>query len=174
MSLKNKYLSIYSVLLAFSLILGYIDNLFPIFFMGIRVKLGLSNIVSFVGMIFFNMWIIFFISILRVTILSLLNGSIYYYIISVFSCIFSHICMIFLINLLKIKKNKNNYFIYFTNIMASMMHNTTQIIVLYFLIGTVQILYLVITFLFISILTGIFTSSIDILLIKSKFFNTIT
>lgn len=141
------------LMLALSLILGYIDSLIPINILGVNLKIGLANIIS-LFMIFrqneVNLNIkfshILLIVIMRVCILSVIRGNMVSFILSLSGAIVSHIVMYLLpISIIP------------TSILAAISHNFTQILVLIAMNKNTKLTVLFLPFLVISIITGTFT-----------------
>ena len=141
------------LMLALSLILGYIDSLIPINIFGVNLKIGLANIIS-LFMIFrqneVNLNIkfshILLIVIMRVCILSVIRGNMVSFILSLSGAIVSHIVMYLLpISIIP------------TSILAAISHNFTQILVLIAMNKNTKLTVLFLPFLIISIITGTFT-----------------
>ena len=141
------------LMLALSLILGYIDSLIPINIFGVNLKIGLANIIS-LFMIFRQKDIglnikfshILLIVIMRVCILSVIRGNMVSFILSLSGAIVSHIVMYLLpISIIP------------TSILAAISHNFTQILVLIAMNKNIKLTVLFLPFLIISIITGTFT-----------------
>ncbi len=141
------------LMLALSLILGYIDSLIPINILGVNLKIGLANIIS-LFMIFRQNDIglnikfshILLIVIMRVCILSVIRGNMVSFILSLSGAIVSHIVMYLLpISIIP------------TSILAAISHNFTQILVLIAMNKNTKLTVLFLPFLIISIVTGTFT-----------------
>lgn len=157
MSIKNnkktKYISFMGLMLALSLILGYIDLLIPINVLGVNLKIGLANIIS-LFMFFRQKDIdlnikfshILLIVIMRVCILSVISGNMVSFILSLSGGVVSHIAMYLLpISIIP------------TSILAAISHNFTQILVLIAMNKNTKLTVLFLPFLIISIVTGTFT-----------------
>lgn len=169
MSIKNNkkttYISFLSLMLALSLILGYMDSLIPINILGINLKIGLANTIS-LYMLFRQGDIkidikfshILLVVVMRVCILSIIRGNFISFVLSLSAAIVSHIVMkVFLISIIP------------TSILASIAHNFTQILVLMIINHNLRLSVLFLPFLIISIITGTFTGILAFVAPKIKF-----
>lgn len=135
------------VLLAVSLILGYIEFMFPINIGQIGIKIGLSNIVSIIGLKTVGVKKTVLINVLRLIILGMLFGNLVRFIISVSGFVVSFAVMSVSFDLLKLSIN-------ISSILGGIFHNLGQFIALLFIMKNINVLLLVPIYIVIGVLSG--------------------
>ena len=146
---KNQAFSISVIVLSLMLIFSYIEGIFPINIGGIGIKIGLSNILTIIGIKILNVKTTLLINIMRLVILGILFGNAIRFAISVIGFSLSFIVMVFII--------KRLYFtIITTSIFGAIFHNIGQVIA----VAIISKTYLVFSLLPVYIIVGFFTGFI--------------
>ena len=137
-----------SMLLAISLILSYVESLFSFIFLSMGMKIGLTNIITLIGLKTCGKIKTFIIVLLRVFIVSLLFGNSMKFMLSISGFLFSFIIMIICIDTLKFST-------YFTSMIGGVFHNIGQIIALNFFVKTPYIFSILPLYIFTGLLAGL-------------------
>ena len=119
--LKNTTFSLSILYLSLSLIFGYIETIFPLNLGVIGVRIGLSNIITILGLKTIGKSKTFLICLLRLVILGILFNNIIRFIISASGLVLSYIIMVLCFDIL-------NFGIVSTSIFGAVFHNIGQII----------------------------------------------
>ena len=156
---KNQILSYSIISLALMLILSYIEALFPLSIGGVGIKLGLSNILTIIGILVLGAKMTFIINILRLLIMGVFFGNIVRFQISLSGFFLSFIVMLFLIKFL-------GFSIIATSIFGAVFHNIGQLIVVSIIIKNIDILNLTPIYIIMGIVTGFIIGVITDILYK--------
>lgn len=152
---KNTIKLTYSVLLlAVSLILGYIEAIFPINIGQFGVKIGLGNIVSILGLKTIGCKRTVIINALRLIILGILFGNLVRFILSVSGFVVSFIVMYILLE-------KINFGIIPSSIIAGIFHNLGQFIALIFIMKNINVIVLIPLYVITGLVSGFFVGVIS-------------
>lgn len=147
--MQTKSITKCGIFLSLSLILSYVETIIPFNFGIPYAKLGLANIVTLICLYKISKAETFTIQLLRVIIMSIINGNIFSLQFSFFGFIFSFCMMLILIKFSKLD-------IIFISIFSAIVHNLSQVIVAIFVLGSINI----ISILPLSLVTGIITGLI--------------
>ncbi len=142
--MKNtRYLVVSGVLLTCSIILGYVESLFPQFIPIPGAKIGLSNIITLLSFNLLSPLAAFFILISRIIITGMLFGTPISIIYSLSGGILSYIVMFVLIKLNK----KDKHSLIFISILGAISHNSGQLIAAAFMMKAPNIIIYYLPFL---------------------------
>lgn len=143
----KKRIAYLGLMLAFALILSYVESLIP-FFSGIPgVKLGLANLVTLLCLYFFPVKYAFLIATARVLTAGFLFGSMFSILYSLAGAYFSFFVMLFAKKVLK-------FGILGVSILGGIFHNVGQLLVAVLIVENYRIAYLLPYLLLSGILTG--------------------
>lgn len=156
---KNQILSYSIISLALMLILSYIEALFPISIGGVGIKVGLSNILTIIGILILGAKMTFIINILRLLIMGVFFGNIIRFQISLFGFLLSFLVMLFLLKTLK-------FSIITTSIFGAVFHNIGQLLAVAIIIKNNDLLNLTPIYIMLGIITGSIIGVITDLLYK--------
>lgn len=151
-------LSITSLLLAFSIILGYIEYLVPLNYSLPGIKLGLANSAIIFALFAVGFKHSFFINVLRVFIVSMLFNNILTLTFSLSGAIISLLVMQVL------KHYKFN--IISISIAGGVMHNLTQLFVFYIVSGVFELYYYLPVLMFSGVFAGLLIGLISKRILK--------
>lgn len=154
-----KILSYSCILLSVSLILSYIEVLFPFYIGEIGIKVGLCNIVSILGIKTIGYLRTLLINILRLIICGFLFANVVRFSISVGGFLLSYAVMCVLFEYV-------HFSIITTSIFGGVFHNIGQFITLIIIMGNASILYLLPAYLIVGIVTGLLVGIIAKIIIK--------
>lgn len=157
---QTQYIAYTIVFLSLTLILGYVESLFPITIGDVGIKIGLSNIVTILGLKIIGTKRTILINILRLIILGILFGNMVRFTISVAGFIVSFIVMYLLLIHLKIG-------VIISSIFGGIFHNIGQFIAIILIMKNYYVLYLLPIYVLLGILSGLFVGIISNILIKS-------
>ncbi|MBR3288484.1 MAG: Gx transporter family protein [Lachnospiraceae bacterium] len=129
------------------LIFSYIEAVLPINLGSIGVKIGLSNIMTIIGIKILGIRTTLLINILRLIIIGILFGNVVRFAISVAGFCLSFIVMAFLIKRL-------NFSIITTSIFGGISHNIGQLIAVAIITKGVMVFVLVPIYIIVGLLTG--------------------
>lgn len=135
------------VLLAFSLILSYVESLIPLNFGIPGVKLGLSNLTILLCLYIFTPSDAILLSILKATLASLMFGNMTMLIYSLTGAIFSIMIMMLL-------KWLGMFHIPVISAVGAVFHNVGQLLVAYFIINSRGLIYYGVLLIMIGLLVG--------------------
>lgn len=144
---KSYTLSISIIFLTLMLIFSYIEAFFPLNVGGIGIKIGLSNILTIIGIKILNTKLTLIINMLRLIILGVLFGNVARFIISLLGFFLSFIVMVILLNRL-------NFSIIVSSIFGAIFHNIGQIIAVFILTKNSSIFSLVPIYILVGFATG--------------------
>lgn len=144
---KSYTLSISIIFLTLMLIFSYIEAIFPLNVGGIGIKIGLSNILTIIGIMILNTKRTLIINMLRLIILGVLFGNVARFIISLLGFFLSFIVMVILLNRL-------NFSIIVSSIFGAIFHNIGQIIAVFILTKNSNIFSLVPIYILVGFATG--------------------
>lgn len=136
-----------TILLSISLILSYIENLFPFSVGGLGVRIGLANLVTIIALKTLSIRASFIINVLRIGIIGILFANSVRIMLSISGFILS-----FLLMLIMLKKLQ--FSIVTTSIFGGVAHNIAQILCLSILLKNVNIFVLMPFYIIIGIITG--------------------
>lgn len=145
-----KRITILALLLAVSVVLGYVESLIPYDFGVPGIKLGLANVVSLLIIYTYKSRDAFLVGILRVLIIGFLFGNLSMIIYSLSGLIFSIIMMIFF-------KKVRIFGIIGVSVIGAVFHNIGQLIVAYFVVRSVGVLAYIPVLLIAAVIAGVFT-----------------
>lgn len=137
----------FGVLLSLSLILGYVESLFPFGFGIPGVKLGLANLVTMAALFCLGAGQAILLSVLRVILSGILFGNVFAIVYSLSGAAFSLIIMILL------KKTKK-FSVLGVSIAGGVAHNIGQIILASFLMENKAFFYYIPVLLVVGTVTG--------------------
>lgn len=157
---RTQYIAYTIVFLSLTLILGYVETLFPITIGDVGIKIGLSNIVTIIGLKTIGTKRTILINILRLIILGILFGNMVRFTISVVGFIVSFIVMYLLLIHLKIG-------VIISSIFGGIFHNIGQFIAIIFIMKNYYVLYLLPIYVLFGILSGLLVGIVSNTLIKS-------
>lgn len=159
---KSKYtvFSLSAIFLSASLILGYIEALFPFNFGILGIKIGLSNIITILGLLFLGTKRTFVINLLRLVILGILFSNLIRFFISVAGFLLSFLIMVVAIKALK-------FDIIISSIFGGVSHNIGQIIAVSFISKNIEIYKLLYVYIILGIVSGLIVGIISSLIYKS-------
>ena len=157
--LKSRILPYSVVFLSISLILSYLEILFPLNIGNLGIKIGLANIVTILSIQILNIKWTFFINILRILIIGILFGNLIRFSLSLAGFLLSFVVMIFTLRTL-------NFSIVSTSIFGGVFHNIGQIIALSFIMKNKNILSLIPIYILIGVLTGFVIGILTYILYK--------
>lgn len=145
--MKNKtaYLGL---LLAFALILSYVEALIPLYVGIPGVKLGLANLAVLLCLYLFGYREAFFLTIVKAIVCGFLFGNLYMIIYSLSGAVLSCVVMSFMIQ-------SDKFHIPVVSAIGGTFHNIGQLIVAYFTVKTYGILYYMPILLISGLVTGI-------------------
>lgn len=128
--MKLKKITALSGLLALSSILGYIENMLPLFSNLPGIKIGLANVIVLFVLYEYGVKEAFLVSLLRVFLVSLFYHGIFsiYFFISMVGAILSIASMSFL-------KCVTKWKLVYVSIVGSIFHVTGQVLVVYYFVG---------------------------------------
>lgn len=149
--MRTKKLLYVSLLIAFSLILSYIETFIPAIPIP-GAKLGLSSIATLLSLYLFDFKTSFAVVALRIILSAFMFSNFTALIYSLSGGIISLIAMYFAIKLAKDKLS-----IIGVSIIGAVFHNMAQLAAAIFVLGTVSIVTLTPWLLLVAIITGIFT-----------------
>ena len=160
----SKNIAFLSMLLAISLILSYVESLFSYIFLSVGIKIGLTNIITLIGLKTCGKIKTFIIVFLRVFIISLLFGNFMKFMLSLSGFLMSFIIMSICIDVFK-------FSIYFTSMVGGIFHNVGQIVALTFFIKTHYIFSILPMYIFLGLLAGLVVGIVSntVLKILSKY-----
>jgi heptaprenyl diphosphate synthase len=154
---KTKKLMIFSLLLALAVVLyileGFLPNPVPV----PGIKLGLANIIILLSFFLFDFREILFLVMARVLLASLLSGSLLGigFMMSLSGAIVSAVCMY------AVYHSKAGFSLIGVSVLGATVHNITQLLVFYFIVGTIGIFsylpFLVLSGIGVGIMTGYVT-----------------
>lgn len=157
---QTQYIAYTIVFISLSLILGYVESLFPITVGDVGIKIGLSNIVTILALKSIGMKRTILINTLRLIILGVLFGNIARFVISVSGFLVSFLIMY--IFLMHFKAG-----VIISSIFGGIFHNIGQFIAIIFIMKNFYILYLLPIYVLLGILSGLFVGIISNTLMKS-------
>ena len=162
--IKNKTIAYSTCFLSVMLILGYIENIIPVSFIGyFGLKLGLTNIVTLISLKILNVRMTFIINLLRIIILGFLFGIPLRAVMSLSGFIFS-----FVITLICMYGFK--FGMVSTSIFGAVFHYIGQFIVVIYLVGF-NAAYLIPFYIIIGIVSGLIIGIIsDLIYTKLSLF----
>ena len=155
-----KKMSYMIVLLSISLILGYVEAIFPFSVGSIGIKVGLCNIITLLGFNVLNIKSTFCIGLLRVMIIGVIFANIIRFILSLSGFLLSFVIMLILY--------KMKFSIIFTSIFGGIFHNVGQIVALSIISKNILIMRLLPIYVIVGILTGLIIGIITSLILKNK------
>ena len=144
---KIKAFSVSIIVLSLMLILSYVETIFPISIGNIGIRIGLSNILTILGLKILNTRTTLLINILRLVIIGILFGNLARFIISVIGFSFSFIVMVLIIKCL-------NFTIISTSIFGAISHNMGQLLAVSILTKSPMVLSLIPIYIIVGIVTG--------------------
>lgn len=136
-----------TILLSISLILSYIENLFPFSIGGLGIRVGLANLVTIIALKTLDIKISFIINMLRIGIIGILFASVIRVILSISGFLLSFLIMV-------ITLKKLNFSIITTSIFGGVAHNIAQILCIALLLKNVGILILIPFYIIVGIFAG--------------------
>ncbi|MGN1180816.1 MAG: Gx transporter family protein, partial [Suilimivivens sp.] len=145
MRMKTAYLGL---LLAFALILSYIEVLIPFSFGIPGIKLGLANFAVILALYLIGYREAFVLTIAKALLCSLLFGNMSMMLYSLFGAVFSIIIMILMVK-------SNRFHVPVVSAAGGVMHNIGQLVVAYFVVKTYGIFYYVPVLILAGLITGI-------------------
>ena len=163
-----KRISILSILLASSIVIGILESFIPAFFIP-GVKLGLANIVILLGILNFKWYEALLISIFRVFIINLLLGSFLNvtFFMSLSGALFSFMIMELMFKMAFSKLPS----IIFLSVLGSIAHGVGQIIMAMIIINSSMVIYYLPFILLFSIPTGLFVGIVVRTIQKTNILN---
>lgn len=135
------------ILLSLMLIVSYIETIFPLSIGGFGIKIGLSNIMTILGLLILGTSTTLLINVLRLLIMGILFGNLIRFGISVSGFILS-----FIVLLLFLKKFK--FSIITSSIFGAVAHNLGQIAAIVFLTKNSGVMSLIPIYIVFGIFTG--------------------
>lgn len=144
---KNKAVYLSIILLSLMLVFSYIEAIFPINVAGIGIKIGLSNILTILGLKMLGYRRTLLINVLRLLIIGMLFGNLVRFAISVVGFILSFIVMSYLLNIL-------NFSIVTTSIFGGIFHNIGQVLAVSLITKNLMILRLMPIYIIVGFITG--------------------
>lgn len=142
--MKTAYLGL---LLAFALILSYIEVLIPFSFGIPGIKLGLANFAVILALYLIGYREAFALTIAKALLCSLLFGNMSMMLYSLFGAVFSVIIMILMVK-------SNRFHVPVVSAAGGVMHNIGQLVVAYFVVETYGIFYYVPVLILAGLITG--------------------
>lgn len=136
-----------TILLSISLILSYIENLFPFSIGGFGVRIGLANLVTIIALKTLSVKVSFIINVLRIGIIGILFANFIRLMLSISGFLLSFVVMLILLKRL-------NFSIVTTSIFGGVAHNIAQILCLALLLKNVKILVLIPFYIVLGIVSG--------------------
>ena len=154
---KIKVFSLSITVLSIMLILSYIETILPISIGNIGIRIGLSNILTILGLKILNIKTTLLINILRLAIIGILFGNLARFLISVIGFSFSFIVMAFVMKSL-------NFTIITTSIFGAVFHNLGQLSAVSILTKSPLVFSLIPIYIIVGLITGIMIGIITNLL----------
>ena len=145
---KNRVYAIAAMGLSLSLILGYVEALFPLNIGIMGVKLGLSNIVTLILLKILDVKWALIVNILRLVILGILFSNLIRFIISVSGFILSFVLMCIAMKVL-------NFSIIVTSIIGGVFHNVGQLIAVGIVINYMDVMDTLYIFIILGAVSGL-------------------
>lgn len=155
----NKKTAFWGVLLAFSLILGYIESLFSFPFLVPGIKIGLSNLPVLLGLYLFGPGWALILSCVKAVLSALLFGNMNSFLYSFAGALLSALVMILMYKF-------RCFHIPTVSALGGVFHNIGQIITASFLLKTFSLIYYLPVLIISGLITGIMLGIITNLLIK--------
>ena len=135
------------VLLAFALILSYVESLFPFYFGVPGMKLGLANLVIILTLYLYGAKEALLLNVMRVLLAGFLFGNLYVILYSMAGALFSFLFMFILMK-------TDKFSIIGVSIAGGVFHNIGQTLVAMWVIDTLGVLYYVPALLVAGMITG--------------------
>lgn len=157
--IKNRMYAYSIVLLSISILLGYIEVIIPMNAGYFGVKIGLSNIISIIGLKVVGVRNTFIINILRIIVFGVLFGNIARFLISIFAFLASFIVLVIYLNYLRCR-------ILISSMFAAILHNIAQLICVSFIVKNLSIMSLLPLYIVFGIISGIIVGLISKLCLK--------
>ncbi|MBE5847142.1 MAG: Gx transporter family protein [Lachnospiraceae bacterium] len=136
-----------ALLLAFAMILSYVESLIPFTFGVPGVKLGLANLAVLLTLYRFGTWSAFSVDMLRIMLTGFLFGSMYGLLYSLAGGIVSFCAMLLF-------RRIRSFGIYGVSMAGGVFHNIGQLIVAYFTVRSIGLFYYMPVLLCSGVLTG--------------------
>lgn len=147
---KTAYMGL---LLAFALILSYVESLIPFFFGVPGMKLGLANLAVLLALYLFGGREAFLLNVLRILLSSFLFGNMSMFFYSAAGGIFSFLVMLLM-------KRVKKFSMIGVSMGGGVFHNVGQVLVAFFVVRTEGIFYYVPALLVMGVVTGGLNGSI--------------
>lgn len=135
------------ILLSLMLIVSYIEAIFPFSISGFGIKIGLSNIMTILGLLILGINLTLLINILRLIIIGILFGNIVRFGISVSGFVFSFIVLLIFLFALK-------FSIITSSVLGAVAHNLGQIVAILYLTKNNAVLSLIPIYVLFGLITG--------------------
>ena len=136
-----------TILLSISLILSYIENLFPFIIGGLGIRVGLANLVTIIGLKTLDIKVSFIINILRIGIIGILFASVIRVILSISGFLLSFLVMVIMLK-------KLNFSIIITSIFGGIAHNFAQILCVSLLLKNMRVFILIPFYIVVGTIAG--------------------
>lgn len=149
---KTAYMGL---LLAFALILGYVESLIPFYFGIPGVKLGLANFAIVMTLYLYGSKESLLINVLRITLSAFLFGNMYTLLYSMAGGLLSNCAMI-------VFKKTKLFSIIGISMMGGVVHNAGQLLIAYFVVRTTGLLFYAPILLLSGLITGFIIGMIQI------------
>ena len=147
--LSNSQMFAYSIMcLSISLILSYVETIFPLDIGGLGIKVGFSNIITLIALQILDIKKTFAINILRIVIIGIMFGNIIRFILSLSGFLLSFVIMTIMLK-------KLNFSMITSSVFGGVSHNLGQIISLAIILKNRQIFTLVPFYTIVGIIAGI-------------------
>lgn len=146
--IKNRVYAFSIILLSLSLILGYIEAILPLNIGYIGVKIGLSNIISIIGLKTIGFRKTLTVNILRLLILGIVFSNLIRFLISLSGFILSFLVMSFTLNYLNLR-------IVSSSIIGGVFHNIGQVICVSVVTYNISVIKLLPIYIFIGAISGL-------------------
>lgn len=145
--MQNKKLSFLGLLLAFALILSYVESLVPFYFGIPGMKLGLANLAIVLALYLYGAKEALLLNVMRVLLAGFLFGNLYVILYSMAGALCSFCLML-------IMKKTDKFSIIGVSMAGGVFHNVGQALVAMWVIDTLGVLYYVPALLIAGIVTG--------------------
>lgn len=145
------------ILLSLMLIVSYVEALFPFSISGFGIKIGLSNIMTILGLLLLDEKITLLINVLRLLIMGILFGNLIRFGISVSGFIFSYIVLLVFLT-------KFRFSITTSSMFGAVAHNIGQIVAISVFTKNIGVISLVPIYIIIGIFTGVIVGIISSIL----------
>lgn len=159
-NIKIKPFAVSVIALSLSLILGYIEAIFPLNIGLVGIKIGLSNIVTLIMLKILDIKHAFIINVLRLIILGILFSNMIRFFISVSGFVLSFFVMVLSIKIL-------NFDINISSILGGVFHNIGQVICVALITANLEIFRLLYLYIVIGAISGLIIGLVSKLVYQS-------